>query len=509
MSTELWPSLPTSLSADPVLVAFADALQQLVLPPRQALDALPRHLSAQGAPQGWLRWLCEAFGMRTEPDWDSARLRAALREGPLLAGTRGTADALCREALLVHGCVLGLADPGRVEASGGSRMQASSLARNRHLEVHARATAPQLPALHRLVAAHCPAWLPFTLAATTADTRAAEEIPLDGVDGVLAGPGGEVYVWQENPAVYAVWLVDPGTGSAARLAGTGDKGTGGNGKPAPETKIGQVRGLALGTEAQVILSTGHQLRHIDTTGDLTTLPVPGPRWRGYPRGMVMHPDGTLFVAEDSQAGSPSRVYAIDPSFTRIEIVAGPALRGSRDTDDADSQARAVSLNRPHHLALDAVGGTLYIADTGNHRVLALDLHRRTLTTVAGTGTAGAGPDGEPATQSPLDQPWSVATAADGRLFISEHGNHRVRVVDPDGRIRTVAGSLERTDHDDGDGRTATEALLRSPTGVSVDDRRGVLYITESSPGRVRQVDLASGIITAFAGAQHTPARAAP
>ncbi|MFE6692115.1 phage tail protein [Streptomyces sp. NPDC057743] len=509
MGTEpVWPPLPAKLSTDPLLTAFTQALQDAVAPSRQELDALPRYLSAARAPQAWLQWLCAAFGLRTEPDWDTARLRAVVREGPLLNATRGTAVALCREALLVHGCVLGLADPGRVEMSSALRPM-SSLTQERILQVWARATDVQVPTLQRLVEAHCPAWLPYNLELTTGKTLPAQDLPLKDVDGALVGPGGEVYVWQEDPGTdgFTVWLVDPVTGTGACLVGAGPQANSqdeeaGEGKPGPEARITYVRGGAVDAEGQVILATGERLRTIDTMGILTSLPTLALKLK-LPRGVVVHPDGTLFVAD----GQTCAVYALDPRSGTTRTVAGipdsPGHSGDR------GPAEKAQLNAPHHLALDATGRILYIADTDNHRVRAVNLHSRIINTVAGTGTAGFDRQADKAVQAPLNKPWSVTVSADGSVFFSDRGNHCVRKVTPDGQLRTVAGTPGK-EKDDGDGGQATDACLNRPAGVSIDAGRNVLYIADSgrsgephSPGRVRQVDLTRGTITAFAG---SPAR---
>ncbi|MGX8904704.1 hypothetical protein ACR820_05575 [Streptomyces netropsis] len=527
MGTEqLWPPLPARLSTDRLLAVFAQALQEAVAPSRRALDLLPGYLSAAGAPEpelAWLQWLCAAFGLRTEPDWDIVRLRTVLREGPLLDATCGTAVALCREALLVHGCVLGLADPGRVEISSAPP-PVSSREQERHLQVWARATGAQGPALQRLVQAHCPAWLPYSLELTTGETLPAQKLPLKDVDGALAGPGGEVYVWQENPGPgpFTVWLVDPMTGTGARLVGAGPQAKlkedeeAGEGKRGREAMITCVRGAALDAEGQLILATGQRLRTIDTMGILTSLPTPGLALQ-VPRGVVVHPDGTLFVADDAACA----VYAFDPRSGTARTVAGtPDSPGPGGDGGPAEQAQ---LNAPHHLALDATGSMLYIADTGNHRVRAVNLRSHTITTVAGTGTAGFDPRAHEAVQAPLNRPWSVAVSADQSVFFSDRGNRCVRKVTPDGQLHTVAGTPGQDakngngQGDTGDGGQAIAARLIQPAGVSIGAGRNVLYIADSGrtgdsslPGRVRQVDLTSGIITAFAGpARGTTRRTRP
>jgi hypothetical protein len=84
---------------------------------------------------------------------------------------------------------------------------------------------------------------------------------------------------------------------------------------------------------------------------------------------------------------------------------------------------------------------VYIADTANSRIRRVDIDG-IITTVAGGGLvpgADVG-DGGPATQAELSQPWRVAFDVDGNMYIVERGNLRVRRVGIDGIITTVAGS---------------------------------------------------------------------
>lgn len=152
---------------------------------------------------------------------------------------------------------------------------------------------------------------------------------------------------------------------------------------------------------------------------------------------------------------------------------------------------------PHgKLALDAAGN-LYIADTMNHVVRMVspgadgvigdgDPAEELITTVAGTGEPGSRGDGGAATAAQLFQPTDVAVGADGSLFIADTGNSCVRRVDLDGIISTVAGVCG-TEGYAGDGGRATDALLRSPYGVSLDG--GALYIADGLNHRIRKVVL--------------------
>jgi sugar lactone lactonase YvrE len=198
-------------------------------------------------------------------------------------------------------------------------------------------------------------------------------------------------------------------------------------------------------------------------------------------------DGTggFYVASQSQ----NRVYRISANG-ELSLVAGSGLAGYGGDG---GPAASAQLNGPRGIALGSAGD-LYIADTNNHRIRRVN-PAGVITTVAGTGTAGIGGDGGPATSARLSSPLGIAVDLGGNLYIADSGNHRVRQVTAAGVITTVAGT--GTVGSSGDGGPATSAQLRSPNGVAVD-AAGILYIADSYNNRIRQVTSA-GIIVTVAG----------
>ena len=154
---------------------------------------------------------------------------------------------------------------------------------------------------------------------------------------------------------------------------------------------------------------------------------------------------------------------------------------------------SVGLNTPWGLAIDPQN-RIYVADAGNNAVRRIDTDG-TVTTVAGSGTAGFSGDGGPATAARLSAPLRLAFDAAGNLFIADSANNRIRKVTPAGIISTVAGS--GTAGFSGDGGAATAAKLRTPSDVSVQPD-GTMYIADRANNRVRKVTPA-GIISTIAG----------
>src|SRR5437870_5123329 len=160
----------------------------------------------------------------------------------------------------------------------------------------------------------------------------------------------------------------------------------------------------------------------------------------------------------------------------IQTVAGSSLMG-----DGGSALNA-QLSDAQCLAIDRLGN-VYIADPSNHRVRRVN-SSGVIQTVAGTGYPGFSGDGGPAAQARLNAPYGVATDSAGNLYIADLGNNRVRKVSPDGGISTVAGAGQPAS--DGDGGKASLAQLNAPRNLAVDSA-GDLYIAEFLGHRIRLV----------------------
>ena len=164
----------------------------------------------------------------------------------------------------------------------------------------------------------------------------------------------------------------------------------------------------------------------------------------------------------------------------IRTIAGDGRNGFRGDGGPAVGAR---LNRPSYLALGP-DGSLYVSDTGNHRVRRIDPSGR-IATVAGNGGSGFSGDGGPATAASLSSPEGLAIDAAGDLYIADRANHRIRKVShATGVIVTIAGTGDAGYS--GDGADALAATLSSPTGLAFD-ATGDLHISDSSNGRIRKL----------------------
>ena len=182
----------------------------------------------------------------------------------------------------------------------------------------------------------------------------------------------------------------------------------------------------------------------------------------------------------------NRIRKVDTGGT-ITTVAGTGARGFFGDDGPGIRAQ---LDSPMGVVLDGAGN-LYIADTGNDRIRKVDTDG-TITTVAGSGAAGFSGGGGPATGARLSRPMGVALDGAGNLYIADADNNRIRKVDTSGTITTVAGT--GTEGFSGDGGPATSAELSFPTGVA-GDGAGNLYIADTANNRIRKVDTDGNITT--------------
>ncbi|MEB3222702.1 MAG: hypothetical protein VKS61_11540 [Candidatus Sericytochromatia bacterium] len=265
---------------------------------------------------------------------------------------------------------------------------------------------------------------------------------------VAFAPGGTLYV--ADTLNMRIRSIDLGTGVIATVAGAPQQAAGvflndfaGDGGPASQARLAGVRGLAVDSLGRLVFAdtwdndggSWHHIRRIDTNGVITTL---------------VGVDGRHGFTGD---GKPGRETAIN-------------------------YVNQVAVDREDHV---------FFADARNHRVRRYDDDTGLVTTVAGTGEEGTAGDGGPATGAQLSSPYGVAVDLQGRLFIAERGSRRIRLVDRDGTIRTLAGGGTFT----GDGEALATALVEPHDLLLEPD--GNLLICDSRAAKVRRLWLQWGM----------------
>ncbi|MEV6600124.1 RHS repeat-associated core domain-containing protein [Actinoplanes sp. NPDC051346] len=202
------------------------------------------------------------------------------------------------------------------------------------------------------------------------------------------------------------------------------------------------------------------------------------------------PYGLAFSADGSYCiadAMNNRVRRVGPDGI-ITTIAGTGVAGFGGDG---GPATAAQLNHPRGVAT-ALDGSVHITDGSNHRVRRVGTDG-IITTIAGTGVPGTGGDGGPATEAQLHSPHGVAVGADGSLYFADYVTSRVRRVGTDGVITTIAGAGVGVDDDE----PAAESRLNSPHGVAVG-KDGSVYIAETGRSKVRRIG-PDGVMTTIAG----------
>lgn len=197
-----------------------------------------------------------------------------------------------------------------------------------------------------------------------------------------------------------------------------------------------------------------------------------------PFGVAAGPDGTIYIAD---AGDAHRIRALTPDGRVVTRAGG--RRGF-----ADGAAATATFDTPSGLAVDS-GGTIYVADTGNNAIRRITPDGQ-VSTMAGDGTPGYR-DGR-GREARFNGPIGIAVDAAGRVIVADTYNDRIRAIDADGTVRTIAGSS--TGATDGAG---AEGRFDTPCGVAVD-RGGNILVADTGNGLIRTIDGAGRVGTVTA-----------
>jgi NHL repeat-containing protein len=247
----------------------------------------------------------------------------------------------------------------------------------------------------------------------------------------------------------------------------------------------------------VVCWHNHKLRHFDpTTGLVLVTCGAGNGFAGdggpaaqallnQPSKAAVDGAGNIFILDQRN----QRIRKIDFNGI-ISTVAGVGTAGMSGDGGAPLSAQFHFPAGPNPapgggLAFDSQG-RLYVSDSINRRIRRIDFTADIIETIAGTDSGFAGDDG-PAVNAKLAYPFDLAFGPDGRLYVADQQNHRVRAIDlTTGIITTVAGN--GTPGFSGDGGSALDASLHDPSGVAFD-ASGHLYIADTYNNRIRRVTL--------------------
>lgn len=187
-----------------------------------------------------------------------------------------------------------------------------------------------------------------------------------------------------------------------------------------------------------------------------------------------------------------RIRKINASTGVIETIAGNGTAGYSGDGDLATNA---SLFVPEGIRIDSIGD-IYIADGLNHRIRKIIASTGVITTIGGNGTMGYSGDGGLAVNAELNGPTDVCLDKSGNIYVADHYNNVVRKIDTSGIITTIAGT--GSFGYSGDNGIAIDATFNGVGFLAVDNNNNLL-ITDASNNVLRKIDLSTGIITTFAG----------
>jgi hypothetical protein len=208
-------------------------------------------------------------------------------------------------------------------------------------------------------------------------------------------------------------------------------------------------------------------------------------------GVAYDPQAHTLYLRESTTNRIEVVTQVDPNDATTWTIASLAnLAGTAGF--ADGAAATARFRAPTGLYLDRAAGQLYVADTGNHVIRAIDLGSAMVRTVAGTpATRGFFGDGGAATSALLYAPRAMTRCTNGDLFVADTGNHRVRRIASGGQtISTVVGVGVAASS--GAGSPASTFPVDAPAGLDCD-AAGDLFVTSTNALRLLPSD-ANGVV---------------
>jgi len=290
-----------------------------------------------------------------------------------------------------------------------------------------------------------------------------------------------------------------------RLAGTGASGASGDGGRAIAAQVGNPYGLTVGPDGALYVCEidTHRIRRIvlRNNGGITT--VAGSGKRGYSGDGGPATEAALDEPYEVRFGPSGDMFfvemknavirRVDRGTGKISTVAGTGESGFSGDGGPAVQA---TFNKPHSIAFDPQG-RLYVADIGNHRIRRIDLRSGVVSTFAGTGEKLPTPDGAPREGTPLNGPRAMTFGPDGTLYLALREGNAVYRLDPKtDRWRHIAGTGEKGY--EGDGGPAKQALLSGPKGIEIGPNGG-LYIADTESHTIRRIDVNDGTIRTVLG----------
>ena len=293
--------------------------------------------------------------------------------------------------------------------------------------------------------------------------------------------------------------------------GNGSIGNNIDGVQAISTELNDPNGIAIDANGNIYISDGGNscsIRKVNiATGLISTIAGTSNNERGFTgdgrpataaefwftKGVALDTAGNVYIVDYDN----NRIRKVNAITGIITTVAGNSpLHDFGDFSGDGGPATLAQFNHPNGVAVD-IHGNIYIADQYNERIRKVTASTGIITTVAGNGEMGYSGDGGPATEAEI-QPSAIALDRQGNIFIAEDINNRIReIYIATGIITTVAGNGAEFGYS-GDGGLATSAELEAPHGVAIDSA-GNIYIADYGNWCIRKVIKSTGKIYTIAG----------
>ena len=329
----------------------------------------------------------------------------------------------------------------------------------------------------------------------------ADDASLSSPLGIHGDTTGVVYF--ADSGNHAIRRVTALTDSITTVAGSGGvSGYTGDGAAATSATLNTPADVfASGSGVLYIADTGnHVIRQVSAAGVITT--IAGTGSAGF--------SGDNGVATSAQLSSPSgifvtlgdTIYIADSGNNRIRRIIAGTITTIAGNDTAGftgdgAPADSAQLNAPSDVVLDS-DGTVYIADTNNHRIRTISRVDSTITTLAGSSTGGFSGDGDIPSNAQLAFPEAVFVDSSGNVLVADRFNQRIRRINANGNITTLVG--DGTLAHSGDEGAANRAQIASPSGVFMNPS-GAILIADTGNHRIRRVDVDN--VAGLAGADTT------
>lgn len=326
------------------------------------------------------------------------------------------------------------------------------------------------------------------------DGGAATAATLYNPCGLALDSAGDLFI--ADPSNFSVRMVSARDGTISTVAGSLINGNTGDGGPPKAAKLSFPYDVAVDSAGNLYIAdtNNNKVRKVTTGANPIISTLAGNGALGY-GGDGGPPTAAMFALPAGVAvDSSGTVYIVDTFNNRIRTVNGGAIAEFAGADHAQGdggKAANALLFAPQRFTWDAKGN-MYIADTFNNKIRKVDSDG-TMSTIAGNGSYVPSGDGGPATSAGINKPQAVAVDSSGNVFIATV--NQIRMVDSHGNISIVVNT-SGTAAFSGDGGAATAAQINSPEGLTVDSV-GNLYIADTYNHRIRKVS--GGTITTIAG----------